>query len=349
MSRHPASLDRRYCSELIRKRVSDLKATPIEIRWHNDLPVYASEPFLRTAGKEYGWIGGADEAGRLRCILPYIVIRKPALRMVRFQTEVVPVEQELSVEEEHAFLNSAVEYLRSTGVDMIMPGTNAAVFRTYPDGAVAAPYGTLIKDLNQSEDSLMKEIHSTFRYNIRRAIREGVQVKEGLEYLDTSYALIADTLKRSGQAFKKYYDFKKAILALGEQVKILVAEQEGMCQGCMVAPFSEYAAYTWYCGSRPEPVIGAMHLLHWEAMCRFRQMAVKRFNFQGVRIDPDQGSKQEGILNFKSRFGGSLLRGYAWKYSFCPLKFAAYAVAMRLLKGGDVVDVEHHKLASAGT
>ena len=323
-----------------------MKATLVEIKWHNGLPVYASEAFLQTVGDEYGWIGGTDEAGRLRCVLPYTVIRKAALRIVRFRVEVVPLEADLSVEEEHAFLNSAVAYLRSTGVDMIMPGANSAVFRTYPDGADAAPYGTLIKDLNQSEDALMQEIHSTFRYNIRRATREGVQIKEGLEYLHTAYDLVADTLKRSGQPVKKYDEFKGSILALGEQVRILVAEREGVCQGCMVAPFSQHSAYTWYCGSRPEPVIGAMHLLHWEAMRRFRQMGVKCLNFQGVRIDPDKGSKQEGILNFKRRFGGSFVQGYVWKYSFSPMKFAAYDVAIRLFKGGDIVDLERHKLAS---
>jgi lipid II:glycine glycyltransferase (peptidoglycan interpeptide bridge formation enzyme) len=168
-----------------------------------------------------------------------------------------------------------------------------------------------------------------------------------LEYLDTAYDLVADTLKRSGQPVKKHDEFKRSILALGEQVRILVAEREGVCQGCMVAPFSQHSAYTWYCGSRPEPVIGAMHLLHWEAMRRFRQMGVKCLNFQGVRIDPDKGSKQEGILNFKSRFGGILVQGYVWKYSFSPMKFAAYDVAIRLFKGGDIVDVERHKLASS--
>lgn len=267
--------------------------------------------------------------------------------MIRFRLATVPLEGELDLEDEKMFLNNATEYLRSTGVDLIMPGANAAVFRTYPKGADAAPYGTFIKNLNQTEDALLKEIHSTFRYNIRRAIREGVQVKEGVEYLDLSYRLVADTLKRSGQQFRKHEDFKKAVLALGEQVRILVAERGGVLQGCMVAPFSQHSAYTWYCGSRPEPVIGAMHLLHWEAMQRFRHMGVKHFDFQGVRIDPEKASKQEGILNFKSRFGGSLVQGYVWKYSFRPMKSAAYDVAIRLLKGGDIVDLERHKLVGS--
>jgi hypothetical protein len=324
-----------------------LKATAVEIKWHSGLPVYASEAFLRTVSDEYGWIGGMDDTGKLRCILPYTVIKKAGFRVIRFRLATVPLEGELDLHDEKAFLDSATDYLRGTGVDLIMPGANSAVFRTYPEGADAAPYGTYIKNLSQSEDALLKEIHSTFRYNIRRATREGVQIKEGLEYLSPAYDLVADTLKRSGQPFRKRDDFEKAVLSLGEQAKILVAEREGVFQGCMVAPFSQHTAYTWYCGSRPEPVIGAMHLLHWEAMRRFQMLGVQRLDFQGVRIDPEKGSKQEGILNFKSRFGGSLVQGYVWKYSFRPMKAAAYDVAIRWLKGGDIVDLERHKLASS--
>ena len=87
-----------------------------------------------------------------------------------------------------------------------------------------------------------------------------------------------------------------------------------------------------------------MHLLMWQAMLELRALGVKQFNFTGVRIDPEKGSKQEGILTFKMRFGGTLVQGYMWKYSFRPVKFAAYSLAVRLLRGGDIVDIERHKL-----
>ncbi len=324
-----------------------LKATAVDIAWNNGLPVYASEAFLRTVSDEYGWIGGTDDSGKNRCILPYTILRKAGLRVVRFRLATVPLEAELTLDEEKTFLNNATEFLKSTGVDMIMPGANSAVFRVYPDGADAAPYGTLIKDLTHPQDAMMKEIHSTFRYNIRRAIREGVQIKQGMEYLEAAYGLVADTLKRSGEPFRKYEDFKKAVLSLGDYVRVLVAEREGVLQGCMVAPFSQHTAYTWYCGSLPEPVLGSMHLLHWEAMCRFQQLGVQHFDFQGVRINPDAGSKQDGILNFKRRFGGELIQGFVWKYSFRPMKSAAYKMAVKLLHGGDIVDSERHKLVGS--
>jgi hypothetical protein len=326
--------------------VKRLKAKPVPVEWHSGLPIYASEAFLKTVGDEFGWIGGADDMGRLRCILPYTTIRKPGFRFVRFRVETVPLEGELDVQEEKAFLNSAVEYFRSTAADMIIPGANSAVFRTYPDGAVAAPYGTFILQLNKPEESLFNEVHSDYRKKIRSAVRAGVQIKCGMQYLDVSYDIIADTLRRSGaEVVKNYHDFKRTVLGLGENVRVFIADFHGTVQACLVSPFSVYSAYTLYGGTIREPLKGAMHLVHWEAMRQFRELAVKEFNFQGVRVDPERGSKQEGIMTFKKRFGGRFVQGYTWKYPFSSLKWAAYSVAVRLFVGGDVVDRERHKVA----
>src|SRR5208337_859347 len=147
--------------------------------------------------------------------------------------------------------------------------------------------------------------------------------------------LVAETLKRSGaDVIKSYDDFKRSVLSLGENVKIFIAEHEGVVQGCLVSPFSEHSAYNWYCGSRPEPVLGSVHLLHWEAMLRFQAMGVKRFNFQGVRINPEAGSKQDGILTYKRGFGGEMVQGFMWKCPFRMVRSLAYSFAVHVLQGG---------------
>ena len=329
------------------RAMSDMKIAPVKIRWHAGLPIYASEEFLKTESKEFGWIAGFDAGEALRCILPYTLLRKLGLRMIRFQTETLSLDGELSLGEEKSFLNNVVEYFRSAKVDVIIPSGNHAIFRTYPDLAVVGPYGTIVNNLNQSEEVLHSKIRKTFRQNIRKAAAAGVQIRCGFEYLGASYQLIAETLQRSGVKFKNYREFMNRMAALGDSLKVFVAEHDGVIQGCMVAPFSKHAAYNCYAGSRPQPILGAMHLLHWEAMRVFRSMGVKRFDFQGVRINPEKGSKQEGIMHYKQGFGGELVQGCLWKCSLRPLKSIAYSAGVRLLMGGDIVDQEKFKLKAA--
>lgn len=326
-------------------RVSDLKAIPVGVNWCSDVSVYASEGFLKSESSQYGWIGGVEEQGRLRCILPFTVTQKFGFRMVRFRTETIPCEGALEIEEERLFLRGVVNHFRASGADFILPSGNTAIFRTHPDGASAAPYGSVVNDLTQGEESLWRGIRKTYRQMIRKAEAEGVEIRCGAEHLDAAYKLVSDTMKRSGAAFMPYERFKHRIIALGENVKIFVAEKSGRLEGCMVAPFSQYAAYNCYAGSKPQPVLGAMHRLHWEAMRHFRALGVKRFDFQGIRIDPEKGSKQDGIACYKRGFGGAVVRGYTWKYSLRPLKSAVYSLAARLLLGGDLVDQERRRLA----
>jgi hypothetical protein len=324
-----------------------MKATPIPINWHPGLSIFASEPFLRAVGDEYGWLGGIDDSGKRRCILPYTITRKTGLfRLVRFRVETIPLDGELDVKEEKAFLNSAMEYFRSIKADMIIPATTNTIFRTYPDGADAVPYGTYIIDLSQPEEAIWGSLNSSHRRKVRLAMKQGVQIRNGLEYLKTSYDLVQDTFKRSKLGFMGLEEFKRYVLGLNDNVKIFVADYQGSMQGCTVVPFSEHSAYYVYGGSIPEPITGATNLLHWEAIRRFCEIGVKRYDFVGVRLNPEKGSKQEGLSQYKQRFGGQLVQGFMWKYSLRPLGFFLYSLAIHLQRGGDIVDAERHKLNS---
>lgn len=322
-----------------------MKAKQIEINWRPGLSIYASEEFLKTVGDEYGWIGGFDNSDNLRFILPYTIVKKAIFRMARFRIETIPVGNELGVEEEKIFLNSVVEFLRAKDADMIIPATTNTVFRTYPDGAVIAPYGSYIIDLTQQEKVLWNNMHSKHRNVIRKAKKEGVEIRCGREYMDVAYELIHNTLKRSKLRFMSCERFKRFVFGMKENIKIYIADYKGVIQGCAVIPYSNHSAYYLYGGSIRRPVTGANNLLQWEAICQFRNIGVKKYDFVGVRIDPEKGSKQEGLTMFKQRFGAQLFRGYMWKYSIKPMRFAIYSMAVRLLRGGDIVDAEKYKLS----
>jgi lipid II:glycine glycyltransferase (peptidoglycan interpeptide bridge formation enzyme) len=74
-------------------------------------------------------------------------------------------------------------------------------------------------------------------------------------------------------------------------------------------------------------------------------MGIPRYDFVGARINPEKGSKQAAINSFKKRFGAELVEGYMWKYSLRPTRALVYTLAVRWLRGGDIVDRERHKFA----
>jgi len=321
-----------------------LRAEPIDIQWDPRLPIFAKPEYLSAAGDEYGWLGGIDESGTLRCVLPYTILRKAGLRMVRFRVETIPCGSGLVLVEEKSFLNSVVEYFRRVGADVIIPPTNNALFRTYPDGADPAPYGSYVIDLQQPEDVLWRNVAKTTRSNIRTAQKDGVSIREGFEFLDPAYDLIRDTFRRSKLAFMDRDSFKRFALSLGENGKLLRAEYQGVAHSYSLFAYSTPCAYWIYGGNIQRQHQGAMKLLQWEAILLFQNLGVRKFDFYGARINPQKGSKQEGINLMKKHLGANLSQGYVWKYSLRPWRAWVYSTSVRVLRGGDIVDQEAHKL-----
>ena len=308
------------------------------------MPVFAKGDFLRAVGDEYGWLGGIDECGTLRCVLPYTIVRKAGVRMVRFRVETIVCGVGLSVREETSFLNSVVQYFRMTGADVIIPATNNSIFRTYPEGADAAPYGSYIVDLGQSEEVLWRNISPTTRRNIRTAKKDGVSIREGTESLDVAYDLIRETFRRSRMPFMRRDAFMRFAMGLGEHGKLLTASYQGRVQSCCLFGFSDPCAHAVYGGSIQDQHQGVFKSILWEGICLFRSLGVRKFDFVGARIAPAKGSKQEAINVMKQRFGARLFEGYLWKYSLRQPRAWVYSVGVRLLRGGDIVDHERHKL-----
>jgi hypothetical protein len=322
-----------------------MKVLPIDIRWQEGLPVFASESFLKAVSNEYGWLGGFDDSGKLLCILPYTIIKKLSFKFVRFRVETIPQVEYFPINEEKAFLDSCLDFFRSKKADVIIPATTNSIFRTYPDRAVAAPYGTYIIDLQPAEEVLWHNIERITRQNIKRAISLGVTVRETKEESPAAYELIRETFKRSNLPFMSFNAFQKYLDGLGQHGLILKAEHQGLAQSYVVFAYSQYRAYAVYAGNSADMMRGANKLLYWEAIKLFKKLGVKDYDFVGVRINPEKGSKQDALSSFKRHFGGQLVQGYIWKCSLNPVKYKLYNLAAKFRSGGDIVDAERHKMA----
>ena len=182
------------------------------------------------------------------------------------------------------------------------------------------------------------------RRQVRAAEKLDVQIRTGVEYLTVAHSIIRDTFRKSSMGFMQLDALAAMVRGLGENGHVFVAEQGARVQSCAVMAFSQHSAYHMYGGSIADAAPGAMHLLHWEAMRLYRQLGVRRYDFCGARVNPTPGSKADGLATFKQRFGAELHQGYMWKCGISPWKSAAYALAVRHFRGGDIVDAEHHKL-----
>src|SRR5262249_33797949 len=122
--RHRRSHVRRFHpgarSRVRRSARMKLRANFIDPAWTPEFPVCASPEFMRTVSRENGWIEGIDEAGQRRCVVPYCVIRKGGMTLVRFTSETI-AQGELGLDDEKQFLNAVVELLRTRGIDVIVP------------------------------------------------------------------------------------------------------------------------------------------------------------------------------------------------------------------------------------
>src|SRR5262249_51181453 len=153
--------------------------------------------------------------------------------------------------------NSAMEYFRSIGADLVIPATTNSIFRTYPDGAVAVPYGTRMVDLLRSEETLLSEMSPSHRPLMRAAPKSGVKIRSAPELVDVAHTLVRDTFKRSSMPFMGLAEFRRFVAGLGDNVKILAAEHHGVVQGCIVVPFSRHCAYFVYGGRIANSSTGA--------------------------------------------------------------------------------------------
>ena len=198
--------------------------------------------------------------------------------------------------------------------------------------------------LRQSEELLWKNIGRITRQNIGTAQRDGVCIHSGLDHFDAAYALIKETFGRSKLPFMSYESLKRFMLGLGDKGRLVTAEYQGILQSCVIYAFSDYCAYAVYAGNASPQHQGANKLIYWDSFRLFKSLGVQRFDFVGARIDPEKGSKNEAINLFKQRLGAKLTQGYIWKCPLRPLRSLAYSYAVRLLRGGDIVDLERHKM-----
>ena len=211
------------------------------------------------------------------------------------------------------------------------------------------PPDTSIIDLTLSEDEILSNMHSKWRYNIRLSEKKGVVIHKYTrndvnlsKKIDRFYELTKETNARDGNSShaKSYYldlisrsaknlESNNAEDKESPLITLYIAEHEGEEIASIMTLFSkDEAIYLYGASSNHKRNLMPNHLLQWTAIKDAKNYGSKCYDFYGMSPEgKDEKHPMHGLYMFKSNFGGqNIHRTGSWdvptKWIYFPYSFA---------------------------
>ena len=159
-------------------------------------------------------------------------------------------------------------------------------------------------DISKGEKEILTNIKSSTKRNIKKASKEGLEVKleNSLESIKEFYRLNCITRKRHGLPPQPYYFFKliyNHVISKGHGVVALAYHKGSPIAGAVYFHFGEKAIYKYGASDKKYQNLRANDLVMWEAIKWYNKNNYKSFSFG--RTDPENS----GLLQFKGGWGAS--------------------------------------------
>jgi len=188
-----------------------------------------------------------------------------------------------------------------------LPGYLGALVRAPLD---LIPTDTLVAAVFKNDQAILDSMSSKGRYNIRLALKKGVEVfSSGNEGdVDEFYALFELTCNRHHFQGESRGFFKNMMRHLGPSgmAKLYFSRYKGMIlSSAIMITFGEKATYLYGGQSSFLPSVMANYALHWSMMTDAREMGCRAYDFYGIAPDNDPFHPYARFSQFKSRFGGT--------------------------------------------
>lgn len=171
------------------------------------------------------------------------------------------------------------------------------------------PKMTVVLDLLQPHEQILKNMKSKTRYNIHLAERKGVKIKisTNISGIDTFYDLMLKTSRRDNfyPHTKKHYQDLIKILGLKNIAKIFLAEyKKKIIAATIVSFFGQKAIYLHGASDNEYRNLMSTYLLQWQAISEAKKAGCKLYDFGGVVPESENKHAWAGISRFKRGFGG---------------------------------------------
>lgn len=309
------------------------------------LPIYASWIKIQK-GYSTIWFLGEDYENQL--MVPFAVMKKGPFKKGMFLTAVLTITGDCPEDLEKIFLDRIIKWLSGKKLcDWIQQSPNWAIYRTYPENAIAIPFGSYIVDIkSNSTEKLFNNIKPNTRGDIRKAQLLGINLVDGQSKMKDLFELIKNTAERANISYPSLDQVKSMHNHFGNHIKSCIAYYKGIPQAGVIFFYTRFCIFAMYAGSIKNPARGSNAFIFWNtAIEKAKNEGIMKFDLVGAIINPKKGTKDYQIQKFKESLGARLHQGYIWKYVISKKKYLIYKLYIRgifllnrKLKNLDIID-----------
>ena len=193
-------------------------------------------------------------------------------------------------------------------------------FRIEKTATDIQPPDTVLLSLLESEEKILSEMKSKWRYNIRLAAKKGVEVKsysakeaDFSKAFEEFFKLFMQTSERDGVKFHQKNYYLDLLNSSAENpnapvVKLYLAKHESDVLAGIITLFcKKEAVYLYGASGNIKRNFMPAYLLQWNAICDAKKFECPVYDFYGCPPEENKNHPMHGLFLFKTGFGGKLI------------------------------------------
>lgn len=197
---------------------------------------------------------------------------------------------------------------------------NKENFRIEKTATDIQPPDTVLLSLLESEEKILSEMKSKWRYNIRLAAKKGVEVKsysakeaDFSKAFEEFFKLFMQTSERDGVQFHQKNYYLDLLNSSAENpnapvVKLYLATHESDFLAGIITLFcKKEAVYLYGASGNIKRNFMPAYLLQWNAICDAKKFGCPIYDFYGCPPEENKNHPMHGLFLFKTGFGGKLI------------------------------------------
>lgn len=158
----------------------------------------------------------------------------------------------------------------------------------------------------KTEEELLASFNQKHRYNIRLAVKKGVEVRVcGQEMVPDFTRIMVETGMRDNFVTRNEAYFSNILKNLGEHARLYMAFYEGQpIAGTLAVWFGDKVWYLYGASSNSHRNLMPNYLLQWNMIQWSLEKKCRIYDFRGISGDLDESNPLYGLYKFKKGFNG---------------------------------------------